>query len=344
MRPSVYCLALCWSLACGCSRTHVGVGSPPASEEPEVAGREARDAPVDADSVASTLSLEDVHFVVSTMRPGTRLAEAGVVSRDAPEELIVGFPRNGANWYSVTLVPPDGRVFYNQSSATGTADGAWFEWRADARWSRKSKYPKQPEQNDPSVATPKCENTRFSTILPRPEGGYLYACANGLFDSDGEMIADADFASGLGPYALTYGNILLGRPPFTQLLCDLDTLTTREIRGFPDSQWTITAARAVKDGFIVAVVPGPGRGDGDEAWHIGLDGSATRMGAYPELDDPSAVTGDFVLDARGALYSKTDREVTRRTIDGVNNVVYSIEDTPLVADAEGYIADVFSGP
>ena len=294
----------------------------------------------------STFDPADIYFVVSaTLHPGTIWREAGIVHLGSTNDLIAGFPGDGPSWYSLALVAPEGRILYNKSSSTGEANGRWFEWRADATWSRESKYPSTPEANDRRVETPGCDDTRFGGILPRPEGGYLYWCFNGIFEADGRQIADREFVKNAAPLALTYGNLMLGRVGVKRLFADLNTLSTREIEGFSDVSETLIASRAVPDGFLVATSAGPLRAGENDAWHIGFDATATRVGTYPLLSDSDSVLGTLALDANGALYSRTEEEVTQRTLDGTSEVVYRLTtDAPFVAEAEGYIAGMFTGP
>lgn len=280
-------------------------------------------------------------YIWGTLTPGSAYHEAIAHYAD-PNRYLVGFfqadNRSG-------VVSGDRLVYWGDDSRPHRfqPEGAWT---AEVQY---IKYPANPESDDPLVETPECEMA--SRVLFNAAGRMIYSCyvaaekAYIWFDGTQRLFVADDTTQGLR--ALGANDVVLGSWAGFYTL-DL---------GAPATKHPVTA---IKNEYLAM----RGHGDGfrfvenvsnvGTLWQISPDGSAEKLGVYPDMPagfHPTYFSGETKQNALGpddALYSVTYHNlgggptgdaIIRRKIDGTSEIVYDEVDNPIV-----HSLALFTGP
>lgn len=265
----------------------------------------------------------------------------GVVTLNEPQRIRVGFDTSElVDFYMMYVDPKSGRIFYHRDDTLTTPRG-WYWWRIDDDdWSGKiATYPKRAGDNDPHVDVSGCGAAGVEWLLPSPESSYLYGCShNGVFDSQGERVAAPELVDGLdGVLCVGFGELLLARKVADFVMVDPRAQTRVPVTSpVGDPTVNISAVRAYGPGFWL-VLNRSISGQGElEAVYVDSTGKPRPLGTYPPLPSELKLTGRFALDVHGALYSKTESQVQRRTIDGDIDTVFDIDPHRIEAGAGAF--------
>jgi hypothetical protein len=280
-------------------------------------------------------------YIWGTLTPGSAYHEAIAHYAD-PNRYLVGFyqadNRSG-------VVSGDRLVYWGDDSRPHRfePEGAWT---APPQY---IKYPANPESDDPLVETPECE--KVSRVLFNAAGRMIYNCylaaetAYVWFDGTQRLYVAKDDTNGL--LALGANDIALGSWAGFYTL-DLNVPETKHpVTAIKNGQLAI---RGHADGFrLVENVANVGT-----LWQVSPDGSAEKLGVYPDMPAGfhatyfDAGTKQNALGPDDALYSVTYHNlgggptgdaIIRRKIDGTSEIVYDEVDKPLV-----YSLALFTGP
>jgi hypothetical protein len=265
--------------------------------------------PSSCDSETQTFDPGQVYLLGGL--PALACTPSAMAALASPDLESVGFPCN-INAQSAVIRPADGRLLYIDATSAPprllafTLDAHLYDTGAGA-----CAYPAAPAANDEVIATVSCNASGGpgGFLLAPDVEGVWYTCAGaaGLwFDENDAMLG---FLGTRTPLLRGYGNSLLMSQSTAEVTLASSLLLNVSGSDVPlgelPQDGAVLAVRARDTGFQVAV-----RGDGEGAnqlWDIGLDGSVTLAGTYP--DPPSGVAlNDLIgvrsaLSATGALYA-----------------------------------------
>jgi hypothetical protein len=176
-----------------------------------------------------------------------------------------------------------------------------------------------PEQNDVVAATPDCGDQALSSYSTTPGGHLLYTCGMDYktYYEDGAIIYQGDAT----PLRIVNDDLALVSGGYVKdvdvryALLELSTGKIVPISDFPAKIDGISATRGITGGFhaVLDAYPNP-----RELWEVMSDGSAKKLGAYPELPeiglyDATALGPDDVHYLNGML-SNSDQVIMSLTL------------------------------
>lgn len=303
------------------------------------------------------------HFVVKAKESEWGSSRSALLRWDALDRPLVGFESGveATDFHTMQIDPATGAVVMRTDYSLD--ERRWRTWQADGEWSPDpDAYPEDPGDNDPALVTPGCAGPgKAFWVWVKPEGGYIYQCAQALFADDGRQLVYSDDWIA----ALTYGEVALVEEHLrTYALVDLATGTRRPAtdlnelllpRTSPEGGIllpSMAAIRAAEDGFFIVfdVLE-----DGAELWQLDRSGRMTSMGVYPSLPAGIGSQVDLVLDqdfnlVQGASSGSTDQDadadvIVVRSLQGRSEVLYDVaEFAPVSSWPQVWISTVFTGP
>lgn len=236
--------------------------------------------------------------------------------------------------------------------------GFWGEWRGRL-WGSKLVYARgkdivqfvadddvgqttPPDANDEVVAELECGDLEPGFFLTTPKR-LLYTCGNvvNVYYEDGKKIYDGDYAIidiVTDDLALIAGRDL----PDTEAQYGVLRLSTGEaspIEAFPPKIDGFWATRAAGAGFRMVIQP---KFDSPrELWNVKADGSADKLGTYPDFPDGVQLAGALAADDTYFTAEEVDGEsrILSATIGHSNYLVAHAFDDPN-RSASGF----FTGP
>ena len=177
-----------------------------------------------------------------------------------------------------------------------------------------------------------------------PDGKIAYRCPDGVwYDYGNDAVLYVGNGEGNVGFAeiqhLGYDNLALFGVKHDRIM----RLPDGEFHAVTPLPLDIVAVRAQPSGFHVVSRTTPDSLDNLELWNIDEVGIATLLGSYPEADS-RAWPGTHALMLDDTLYSLANADgddvVVRRTLDGLNEVVYR-EDEHFV---KIHVSQLLTGP
>jgi hypothetical protein len=279
-------------------------------------------------------------YLWGTLSPGASYTDA--IARVAdPNTYSVGWGDYG-DARSATFIGND--LIYST-----TGDAVVRQYVPDGVWNADLKdidYPKDPQDNDPEIATPMCMGQvgGLRGVLVSPGGRLIYLCSSETGDTWYEGTAPI-YTDGKRLLALNDDNLALAYDGTFEVV-DLSA---------PDAPHEIAeitgadvAFRVHDGGFSVVENSTP-----LVLWHVAADGSAEKAGEYPAEPDGSTAYGwssdtrASVLGPDDSLYQFANPSevggtlIIRRSVDGSSAVVYDEADDPHV---KIHISALVTGP
>ena len=246
-------------------------------------------------------------YVVSTYAASPTKAIAHWCAMD---QAVAGFDHHTFG----TIRPTDGRFVYPRVPQAS-------EFRCDA-CPFTGAWPPEPEANDVPIALA-CDIER---LMVAPEGYAIVQCDADLnwYDLNGNLVWLSTF-NGNDPRILGYGGLAIS---YADTILNLATGASTPIAPLTAGGASIYVARATPDGFFAVAL----RDDAFELHHVAPDGSSTLLGTYADPPSSVSIGVDTALDAHNALIQTGSEPpfgiITRRTIDGVFEIVYHEADHP----------------
>ncbi|WP_375757270.1 hypothetical protein [Corallococcus exercitus] len=281
-----------------------------------------------------------------TLRDGANCGYDAFSSILTPTRVQVGFGCETLR-VSYPVLAPDGRIHYIDRGETPHRLKVFVP---DAFKSEAGKrvYPSDGPANDTLIPTTKCAAGQNvgSFHLQAGTGALAYSCieegntssSTTLYDAQGDVVAKVSSVNAWNAddYILEDASFrawILGPRPQRGLI---------SIQGLP-ADWSISHARADKDGFLVLLAVGFNVW-APELWRISNSGQATRVGPYAALPDNVFSNSPRVLDRAGNVYvigklTGTGADViVKRSPDGSpGEIVYSEASAPSsVNEASNY--------
>ncbi|WP_147446442.1 hypothetical protein [Corallococcus sp. CA047B] len=264
-----------------------------------------------------------------------------------PTRVQVGFDCDTSSSFSEAVVAPNGRVYY--IGRGGNPDR--IKIMVPESFTLKDKirsYPVDGPRNDTQVPSPACSATQDigSFVMRAGTGAVAYNCSHGgntYYNSAGDVVA-----TGHRLLAWNAAGYLLGVGSGYELFVLAPDQQVIPITGLPGDHLDTIDARAHPTGFMLAMNRTSGI---QELWHVDNSGAATVLGTYGEGPAEADRVSYGILDAGGALYSRSSpREdvgitdlVVKRPPDGSRGtIIYSEKSAPTPVNAAANYEKVFN--